>query len=307
MMTPNSCEQNCRVCTVLCDGAKNTTNIKPHWDYDMYRDFPVKVNRSEHPEPGPLFENHWHEQFQILYFEQGEALIQCNSQSYEIKPDNLMIINSNEMHYGESRSQNLVYYIVKIDLNFLLSGHGDFCQTEYISPLLQGRTRFQNYITQDKELTEQIQKIFHEYTQQQMGCELAIKAHLYQIFVLLLRNYQQKSSLKTLQERQQKSLHHLRIVLEYVDKHYSENISLSQLASLSNMSNQHFCRVFKSITGKRPMDYINYLRINKAVGLLEKSDFNISEIAMAVGFDDSNYFSRLFKKYQKTSPSAIRK
>jgi AraC-like DNA-binding protein len=38
-----------------------------------------------------------------------------------------------------------------------------------------------------------------------------------------------------------------------------------------------------------------------------KSDFNISEIAMAVGFDDSNYFSRLFKKYQKTSPSAIRK
>lgn len=307
MIKPNCCEQNCRVCTVLCDGAKKNNNNNPHWNYDMYRDFPVKVTRSERLEPGPLFESHWHEQFQFLYFEQGEALIRCNSQSYEIKPGNLMIINSNEIHYGEALSQHLVYYIVKVDLNFLLSSHGDFCQIKYINPLLQGRTRFQNHIIQDDQLTTEIQKIFEEYTQQHTGCELAIKAHLYHIIVLLLRNYEQKTLLKNMQERQQKSIHQLRTVLEYVDQHYSENISLSQMANLSNMSNQHFCRVFKNITGKRPMDYINYLRINKAVALLEKSNFNISEIAMAVGFDDSNYFSRLFKKYQKTSPSALRK
>lgn len=307
MIDRNSCEQNCRVCTFLCDAQQRSTDNIKQWGYDMYRDFPVKVTRSERFEPGPLFESHWHEQFQFLYFEQGEALIYCNSRPYEIQPGNLMIINSNEIHYGEALCQHLVYFLVKVDLNFLLSSHGDFCQIKYISPLLQGRTRFQNHIIQDDQLAQQIKKIVEEYAQQKTGCELAIKAYLYHIVVLLLRNYQQKNLHKNLQERQEKNLHQIRTTLEYMDQHYSENINLAQMANLSNMSNQHFCRVFKSITGKRPMDYINYLRINKAVDLLEKSNFNISEIAMAVGFDDSNYFSRLFKKYQKTSPSSLRK
>jgi AraC-like DNA-binding protein len=55
------------------------------------------------------------------------------------------------------------------------------------------------------------------------------------------------------------------------------------------------------------MEYINYLRMNKAASLLIDSDLNISEIAMTIGFDDSNYFSRLFKKYKKMSPSEMRK
>lgn len=303
----NLCKQNCRVCSVLCDGQQKTNHHSGQWEYDMYRDFPMKVNRSEHLKRGALFESHWHEQFQILYFEQGEALIHCNSHPLQIKPGDLVIINSNEIHYGETLCQHVIYYIVKVDLNFLLSSHMDFCQTKYISPLLQGRIRFQNHITKNEQLAEQVLQIVKEYTKKETGCELAIKAHIYHIIVLLLRHYQQEPFPKNMHERQQKNIHQLRVVLEYMDEHYSENISLNQLANLANMSNQHFCRIFKSITGKRPVDYMNYLRINKAVTLLSTSNFNISEIAMAVGFDDSNYFSRLFKKYQKASPSAMRK
>jgi len=301
------CEQNCRVCTILCNGQQKTNDNDPKWDYDLYRDFPVKITRYERLEPGPVFESHWHEQFQFLYFEQGEALIHCNSHPYEIKPGNLVIINSNEIHYGETLCQRLVYYIVKVDLNFLLSSHVDFCQTKYITPLLQGQICFQNYITQDHQLAEHVQQIVKEYQQQEAGWELAIKAHISHVIVLLLRHYQQELFHPNVQKRQQTNLHQLRTVLEYIDQHYNESISLNDMAILSNMSNQHFCRIFKGITGKRPVDYINYLRVNKAVILLSKSHFNISEIAMAVGFDDSNYFSRLFRKYQKTSPSAMRK
>lgn len=301
------CEKNCRVCTILCGGQQKINDNKRQWDYDMYRDFPVKITRNEPSERGPVFETHWHEQFQILYFEQGEALIHCHSHPYEVKSGDVVIINSNEIHYGETLCQHLVYHIVKIDLNFLVSSQVDFCQTEYINPLLHGQIRFQNHITQDEGLAEQVQQIVKEYHQQEIGCELAIKAHIYHIMVLLLRRYKQEVFHNNEQNRQQKSMHQLRTVLEYMDQHYNENISLTELASLANMSNQHFCRIFKTITGKRPVDYMNYLRINKAVILLSESDFNISEIAMAVGFDDSNYFSRLFKKYQKKSPSAMRK
>lgn len=303
----NPCEWNCKVCMVLCDGQQKASSTSRQWDYNMHQNFPVKITRNERFERGPVFESHWHEQFQILYFEQGEALIHCNSYTYEVKPGALIIINSNEIHYGEATCQHLVYYIVKIDLSFLFSSHLDFCQTKYITPLLQGRIRFQNYIAQDDQLAAQVQQVVAEYNQQTIGCELAIKAHIYHILVLLLRHYQQDIFHNSGQKRQQKNVQQLRTVLEYMDQHYSESISLSQLAGLANMSNQHFCRIFKNFTGKRPVDYMNYLRINKAVTLLSESDFNISEVAMAVGFDDSNYFSRLFKKYQRTSPSALRK
>jgi AraC-like DNA-binding protein len=273
----------------------------------MYHDFPVKITRYEQLEGGPVIENHWHEQFEILYLEQGEALIHCNCHVYQVKAGDLMIINNNEMHCGETLCKHLIYYIVKVDLNFLLSSQVDLCQTKYINPLLQGRIRFQNHITENDQLAEQIQKIVKEYTQQEIGCELAIKEYIYHIIVLLLRQFKQELSNNNGYDRQQKGMNQLRTVLEYIDRHYNENISLTKLANLANMSNQHFCRIFKGTTGKRPVDYINYLRINKAVTFLSETNLNISEVAMAVGFDDSNYFSRLFKKYQNTSPSAMRK
>lgn len=277
------------------------------WDYDMYHDFPVKITRYEQLGRGSVLESHWHEQFEILYIEQGESLIHCNCHAYEVKTGDLMIINNNEIHCGETLCQHLIYYIVKVDLNFLLASQVDSCQTKYINPLLQGRIRFQNHITQNDQLAEQILKIVKEYHQQEIGCELAIKEHIYHIIVLLLRQYQQELFNNNGYNHQQKVMHQLRTVLEYIDQHYNENLSLTELANLASMSNQHFCRIFKSTTGKRPVDYMNYLRINKAVTLLSESNLNITEVAMAVGFDDSNYFSRLFKKYQKTSPSAMRK
>lgn len=294
------------------DSIKNDRRSKKdvhnlYWDYDIYRDFPVKITRNERLERGPLFESHWHEQFQLLFFEQGDALIHCNSRTFQVKPGALVIINSNEIHYGEALCQPLVYYLVKTDLTFLLSSQVDFCQTKYLNPLLQGRARFQNHIPSDKDLAEQVQHIFKEYTHQEIGFELAIKARIYHILVLLLRFYQQEAPYTSGHDRQQETMTQLRTVLQYVDQHYSENITLSDLARLANMSSQYFCHIFKNLTGKRPVDYINYLRINKAVRLLSDSQLNISEIAMAVGFNDSNYFSRLFKKYQKTSPSVMRK
>jgi AraC-like DNA-binding protein/mannose-6-phosphate isomerase-like protein (cupin superfamily) len=298
---------NCQQCSTVCNSHQKTAASHLPWDYHLYRDFPVKIDRWERIESSPMFERHWHEQIQILYFEQGEATILCNTNTYMLKPGDILIINTNEIHYGISYNGQLIYHIIKPEFNFLSSSQQDLCQTKYIMPLLQDRIRFQNQISQDSALSAEIRRIITEYTEQNLGFELAIKASIYHILVYLLRHYQQESPAPSEQERQQKTLRQLRTALEYIDEHYSETIRLNELANLANLSSQHFCRLFKKLTGKRPMDYINYLRINKAVTLLSESNYNISEIAAAVGFDDSNYFSRIFKKYKKSAPSAYRK
>lgn len=75
---------------------------------------------------------------------------------------------------------------------------------------------------------------------------------------------------------------------------------------LLNVSKYHFCHLFKEATGKTVVQYINDVRLDKAYHLLKNTDMNITQISMSVGFNDMNYFSRLFRKYKNVPPSKVR-
>lgn len=276
-------------------------------DDNMNRDFPIDIHRSERQGPGIAFERHWHENFEILYFEQGEAVIHCNSCPIRVGPGELVVINSNDLHYGEVLSPLLVYYVVEFDLSFIHSNQIDLCQTKYMTPLVQNRILFRNQIEQNQELLGEVRQLIDEYYRQDLGYELAIKAYLYRILVLLLRFYGEQTISETEKDRQRRTVSRITSVLEYMESNYTEKLSLGQLSSMANMSPHHFCRLFKNLTGKSPVEYINHLRLNKAVTLLREGDLTITEVAMAVGFNDSNYFSRLFKKYKRVPPSRLLK
>jgi AraC-like DNA-binding protein len=276
-------------------------------DQDIKSEFPVKIKRAEYHELGPILKSHWHEEFMIFYIEQGKAIIHCNSIPIPVCTGDLIVINSNDVHYVENLCHQLVEYYFLIDFSFLLSKQEDLCQTKYIGPLMQQHIRFQNQIKNDKELLYQVLELVHEYEQKESGYELLIKAGLYRILVLLIRRHQAVISVREENERRYHTLHQLRPVLKYVDQHYAQKLTLTELATMANMSRHHFCRLFKSITGKPPIEYINHLRINVAMKLLNEGHLNISEIALTVGFNDSNYFSRLFKKYKNCSPTCIQK
>jgi AraC-like DNA-binding protein len=242
-----------------------------------------------------------------MYFQQGEAFIHCNFHPIRVESGDLIVINSKDVHYGENLCQRLVYYSIKVDLAFLFSNQLDVCQTKYMLPLEQNQIFFQNQVGHDSELLELMNRIITEYQEQKTGYELAVKAFIYHILVLLLRCHWQQTIDEVQEERKRIAVHRLLPVLDYVEHNYHEKITLKQLAAMANMSSHHFCRSFKKITGKPPNEYMNYLRITQAMVLLKERTLNISEIAMTVGFNDSNYFCRLFKKYKQVSPSEIRK
>ncbi|MBU2700735.1 AraC-like DNA-binding protein [Sporomusaceae bacterium BoRhaA] len=276
-------------------------------DQDIQSDFPVKIRRAQYHEQGPILKSHWHEEFMIFYIKQGQAIIYCNSKSIPVGAGDLIVINSNDIHYMENLCSELIeYYYIIINFAFLLSKQEDLCQTKYINPLIQQRIRFENQIKNDNELLHQVEELIDEYQQQNQGYELLIKADLYHIIVLLMRRHIMPIAEEE-NKRQYNILHQLRPVLEYIDQHYTQKLTLAEISTMANMSRHHFCRLFKSITGKPPIDYINHLRINAAIELLKEGHLNISEIAMTVGFNDSNYFSRLFKKYKNCSPTSIQK
>lgn len=95
--------------------------------------------------------------------------------------------------------------------------------------------------------------------------------------------------------------------LQYIEKHYTDEITLEQLADISNVSKQHFCRVFKAQMKMRPMEYISRKRVTQAKELLLSTSKSIEEIAKLAGYDNPTYFGMVFKKYEGMTPTDCRK
>ncbi|MCT2536677.1 response regulator [Aquibacillus koreensis] len=95
-------------------------------------------------------------------------------------------------------------------------------------------------------------------------------------------------------------------VKAFVEQHYQDNCSLSDVAAHVYLSPKYLSDLFKKETGESFKLYVTKVKMRKARYLLEHSDENITEIARLVGYDDPNYFSTVFRKTLKRSPKQFR-
>lgn len=99
----------------------------------------------------------------------------------------------------------------------------------------------------------------------------------------------------------------IKSVLEHIEAHYGEELSLDALANVAGMNARYFCKVFYSLTHTTPMNYVNFYRIEQAAFLLDTTDLSITEIAADCGFWESSYFTKVFKKFKGTTPQRYRR
>jgi AraC family transcriptional regulator len=96
-------------------------------------------------------------------------------------------------------------------------------------------------------------------------------------------------------------------ILLYIEKNLNKNITIQELSDIACYSKDHFTRVFKSLTGTPPGEFIMHKRIEKARFLLLTTDLTLQQITGQLYFKSASYFCRVFKKHTGLSPSAYRK
>lgn len=101
--------------------------------------------------------------------------------------------------------------------------------------------------------------------------------------------------------------HVLEKIQQYLEANYSQDISLDTVAEVVNLSTSYLSFIFKEISGKNFVDYVNEFRIEQAKKLLGETSLNVSQIAEKVGYNSANSFSKVFKKYVGISPGQFRK
>lgn len=101
--------------------------------------------------------------------------------------------------------------------------------------------------------------------------------------------------------------HKLNAAIEWLDVNYSQSVHLAEIAKITNLSENAFCRAFKKATGKTFLQYLSDTRVHEAARLLIETERSITQIAYEVGFSNISSFNRYFKKVKDLSPSEFRK
>ncbi len=104
----------------------------------------------------------------------------------------------------------------------------------------------------------------------------------------------------------EKQINYVEEILTYLESNYSNSISVQAIADSMGLNRSYLHRLFKSATGASVQEYVLDLRIRKACSLLKSTDLPIAIISLSVGYEDTLYFSRLFKKKKGVSPSQYR-
>ncbi|WP_088067371.1 response regulator [Gottfriedia luciferensis] len=200
---------------------------------------------------------------------------------------------------SDEEKQTLIENFRKADLEELLN---------------QFKQLFEGFINHDvTQVRAELSSLFNEIVQSLRNSSIEVeKFHIPDIDEIdQLRKIveQQIINLVTKVEREKeiKMNHMMVLAREYIAHHFIEDISLEQVANYLKLNSFYFSKLFKKQTGETFSDYLMNMRINKAIQLMEKRELSLKEICYQVGYNDPNYFSRVFKKCTNESPKEFRK
>lgn len=237
--------------------------------------------------------SHWHEHIELLYFTYGGCTVTAGGASYDVSAGDLVVVNPAQLH-SFTATQTVEYYCILIYPAF------------FHDVSLSGRL-IKNCIKDDPVVKAVFENIKKEYAEEQDGKDMALKGLVYSLLTHLLRSHAEKELPERNREAQQRLHERMRSITDYIAENYMYRLTTVTLAARSFMSEAHFCRSFRAVTGKSPVEYVNDYRVQKAALLLTETNEYIADIATRVGFPDVNYFSRVFKKIKAISPTEYRK
>lgn len=244
---------------------------------------------------------HWHDFCEITYIKKGKGNYFVNGKQYDMNKGDLIIFNNVEPHgwLVQSENMNLMVMIFSMDLVSDLD-------SDYLQPFIERGSNFKNKIDSEdlfvSEIAMMMDEIYEEYYQNTQGYELLIMADILRILTFLIRYYQNDNdrirgkNVESLKDKK-KAMKRLEKAFDYINHHYTEKITLREVAKSVYMSKNYFSAYFKKVANISFIDYVTKLRLKKANELIKMTDMSMLEIAMKSGFNNMSNFYRLYKKH----------
>lgn len=227
--------------------------------------------------------SNWHENLELIYCIEGKGTAVINSELVPIEKGSVLLINSGDIHYIRTETEEIIYYCVIISADFLreydINVEG-YCFRENVTDQ-RGVDFFRNMI---KEL-EKKENFYH----------VIVRAECASYVAYLCRNYGYG-------EKENYANNRIKRGMSYIREHFAEDLKVEEIADYAGFSRFYFSRQFKCITGMTVMKYVELLRCRYGKELLEEGT-SVTKAALECGFSDVSYFTKVFKKQYGMLPS----
>ena len=267
---------------------------------------PIQFEFRNPQSPFPL---HIHDFHEIVLVYSGKATHLTPAGDHDIHGGYFLNIKPGQAH-GYKNIRNLVLMNVLIKPIFFqddLFGLGSLpafdtlfsqeADKEMIkSPILYDKLEY-GIFNRARELVEDANA---ELTGRNAGYRAMVVCLIQELIIMLIRN------LSGIKETMPGFAQSISTLLNYVKQNYRSPLCMSDLTGFSGMSDSHVLRVFNKYQGCSPFKYINRLRLESASDMLIQTDKSITDIALDLGYNDSNYFTRMFRKHKGLSPREFR-
>jgi AraC family L-rhamnose operon transcriptional activator RhaR/AraC family L-rhamnose operon regulatory protein RhaS len=259
------------------------------------------------PQHGSTRDQHTHDFSELVVILDGHGKHEVGREVYDITAGDVFVLLGDASHcYPEVKNLSLINILYdpanlrfpRADLGALPGYHALF----EVEPRLRKHQRFQNRLKLGMDelgrLAKLIAELETELRAKAPGSRFVATAHFMQIIAFLARAYSK------IPVEKQRTVTQISELLGYMEQHFAEPISVSDLTKIAHMSQTSLFRLFRQLMGRSPIDYLIRLRIHKAAQLLRREPLRVKEVSEAVGFTDSNYFTRQFRQVMGVSPRA---
>lgn len=281
-------------------GERNIDNEEELVEYKLSSSVRIWLN-----EQNINFSPHWHSALEIIMPMEQHYDVKVKELSFHVLPGEILIIPPGEIHsiYSPPTGKRFIFLF---DISQLTSMKGFTGISSILAQPLYVTKETYPYIYDD--VYQYLVQIRNEYFYKNEYAELSIYAMLLQMFVKFGYNHINTVNIfsNVRINKQKEYVLKFNEIMDYIDEHYMEDLSLESIAEQSGFSKYHFSRLFKLYTNFTFCNYLTYRRIKVAESLLIQPDLSITEVALQSGFPSISTFNRIFKQEKDCTPSEYR-
>lgn len=253
---------------------------------------------------------HTHEFMEFVYVARGGGWHEINGVRYDVHKGSFLLINFGQEH-ELAVVDGTIYYNIIFKPEFFFGGGSSFINDNAFEILtLSSFEDFKELISEKSMIQFQgmdilqadmlAERLHEEYQKNIPGSKTMIRCCAMMLITMAFREMTQSFS-KNIKK------HITADVLNYIESHYNEKLSVAELAKKSLYQPAYFSTIFKECYGMTITQFIQNKRVEQACWYLENTELSVDEIGKRIGYDDDVRFYRYFKKVCGVSPNSYRK
>lgn len=281
---------------------QNVKYKQPLFQYEIY---PV-VSKSNDLKPEPA---HWHTEFEICYCLGGSIIYKTAHKEYCLKEGDIVFVNADVIHSVTpvAPTEMLKMSVHFIDESFISGGKGNAFDVEYVFPIKDNENIEMILFSGNGPRTETVRNIIAENIaikkRKDKFWEFKIRNNISTFWECLIEETDEINTAVKLVTIRDKVL---RDAMNFIQEHYHEKISLSDIASHVHISTRECSRKFMKHLRVTPMNYLSSVRLLKAAVMLQDTEKSIGDVAFENGFSGGSHFTKVFKDHYKLTPIEYR-